>query len=218
MSDRRAGVLFDLDGTLVDTNYLHTLAWSRALRDVGEWAPMNQIHRLVGMGGEDLLRELLGHDSPEARAARTTRYEPLIDEAVALPGASELLGELHRSGLILALATSSPGDELTRVLAVLDGACVFDVTTSADDAERAKPAPDVFLNAMETAAIDPQRALAVGDSIWDIQAARSAGIGCIGLESGGFSRHELSEEGALAVYRHVGDLGLQWRTSPLGQL
>ena len=67
-----AGVLFDLDGTLVDTNYLHTLAWSRALRDAGEWAPMNEIHRLVGMGGEDLLIELLGHDSPDARTARAT--------------------------------------------------------------------------------------------------------------------------------------------------
>jgi HAD superfamily hydrolase (TIGR01509 family) len=218
VTESKAGVLFDLDGTLVDTNYLHTIAWSRALRVAKEWAPMNAIHRLVGMGGEDLLIELLGHDSSDARAARAGCYAPLIEEAVPFPGAADLLQELHRAGAIVALATSAPSDELRQMLAILDCDDNLDVITSADDVGRAKPSPEVFLKAMDAAEIDPRWALAVGDSVWDIQAARSAGIGCVGVESGGFSRHELNEEGALAVYRDVDELRQQWRTSPLGRL
>ena len=118
----------------------------------------------------------------------------------------------------MALATSAPKDELEKVLAKLNADDALRLTTSADDVEKAKPAPDIFITAMDEADIDPHRALAVGDSIWDVQAARSAGIGCVAIESGGFSRHELSEEGALAVYRDVDELRQQWRTSPLGRL
>lgn len=214
----RPGVLLDLDGTLVDTNYLHTLAWSRAFRDVGEWAPMNAIHRLVGMGGDQLVRELLGDDRPGIAEARAARYRALLPEARAFPGASDLVRALHRRGLATVLATSSPADELDAAMDLLSIGDVLDGQTTADDVEQAKPSPEVFCTAMGSAGVDPARALAIGDSVWDVEAARAAGIACIAVESGGFSRHELSEAGALLVFRDVGELLLQIHATPLAQL
>ena len=214
-SQLRPGVLFDVDGTLIDTNYLHTLAWSRALWDAGEWAPMNAIHRLVGMGADQLLPELIGHDSPAAKKARPGHYGELIGDARAFPGAAHLLRTLHEAGLVVVLATSAPGDELAALRKILDADDAIDAQTNADDIKRSKPDPEVFITAMRAAGVDPQRSLAVGDSVWDIQAARAAGIGCIAVESGGFSQHELSESGAAAVYRDVDELRVRLQTSPL---
>lgn len=202
----------------MDTNYLHCLAWSRALQDAGEWAPMNAIHRLIGMGGDQLVEELLGHDSPAARAARPRFYEELVDEGKAFPGARDLLYRIHGLGLGVVLATSAPADELSQLLETLDADGAIDGQTTADEVDHSKPDPEVFLAAMERNAIDPQRALAVGDSVWDIRAARAAGIGCITVESGGFSQHELSEAGSIRVYRDVAELLAQLLTSPIASL
>jgi HAD superfamily hydrolase (TIGR01509 family) len=219
MTDRlRPGVLFDVDGTLCDTNYLHTLAWSRALADVGEWAPMNAIHRLVGMGGDQLVPRLLGHENSEVLEARPRRYQELSDDIRAFPRAAELLRETHRRGLVVVLATSAPDGELALLRKALDADDAIDGQTSADDISRSKPDPEVFASAMTRYCIDPRRALAVGDSIWDVQAGRAAGIGCVTVESGGFSQHELSEEGSRHVYRDVGELVDQFLTGPLAVL
>jgi HAD superfamily hydrolase (TIGR01509 family) len=214
----RAGVLFDVDGTLVDTNYLHALAWSRALIDVGEWAPMNAIHRLVGMGGDLLVERLLGHPDEAAEEARALRYEELIGEARTFPGAAELLRRVHDEGIVVVLASSSPREDLDAMIELLGVGGAIDATTSADDIAQAKPEPDVFRAAIDAGAIDRERCLAVGDSIWDVQAARAAGIGCIAVESGGFSAHELREEGALVVYRDVEEALAQFWTGPIGRL
>lgn len=211
----KPGILFDFDGTLVDTNYLHALAWSRALRDAGEWAPMNSIHRLVGMGGDQLVPELLGRDCPPAAEARKERYRELLPDARAFPGAAEVLRAAHDAGLVVVLASSSPADELEALRRLIGADDAIDAQTTADDVDASKPRPDVFLAAMETAGIDPARALAVGDSVWDVDAARAAGIGCVAVETGGFSQHELSEAGARHVYRDVRELWRQFRTSPL---
>ncbi len=218
MTARRAGVLVDVDGTLVDTNYLHTLAWSRALADVGEWSPMNAIHRLVGMGGDQLMVELIGHERSDADEARARRYAELIGEARVFPGARDLLRRLHDAGLTVVIASSAPQDELDQMLDLLDVGDAIDATTSADDVDQAKPAPDVFRAAIEAGSVDRERCLVIGDSVWDVQAARAAGVGCIGVESGGFSAHELREEGAVAVHRDAQELFDQFRTSPLGHL
>ena len=202
----RPGILFDVDGTLVDTNYLHTLAWSRALRDADEWAPMNAIHRLVGMGGDQLIPRLLGHDSPAALDARRPRYRELLPEARAFPRATDLLQEVHGRGLAVVLATSSPSDELEVLVALLDADDSIDATTSADDVEASKPAPDVLLCALASAGVDPGRALVVGDSVWDVEAAIAAGLGCLTVETGGFSREELGDAGAIGVFRDVAEL------------
>jgi HAD superfamily hydrolase (TIGR01509 family) len=214
----RPGVLFDVDGTLVDTNYLHALAWSRAFSDAGEWAPMNAIHRLIGMGGDQLVPELLGHECPEATAARPRRYKELLGDVRAFPAAAQLLRRLHDTGLIVVLATSAPDDELQLLRKILDADDAIDAQTTADDIDDSKPSPQVFLTAMKASSIDPTRALAVGDSVWDVQAARAAGIGCITVESGGFSQHELSEAGSHHVYRDVKEILDQYLTGPLATL
>jgi HAD superfamily hydrolase (TIGR01509 family) len=215
---RRPGVLLDVDGTLVDSNYLHTVAWSRALADAGEWAPMNALHRLVGMGGDQLVPEAIGHDNDNARKARRERYKELFGELRAFPGAADLLRRLAGRGLAVVLATSAPADELEVLRKVIDADDALTGATSKDDVSAAKPEPDIFLTAMEMYGIEPERAVAVGDSVWDVRAARAAGIGCIGVETGGFSTHELSEAGALHVYRDVGELCAQLATSPVSLL
>jgi HAD superfamily hydrolase (TIGR01509 family) len=216
--DLRAGLLFDMDGTLMDTNYLHCLAWSRAFRDAGEWAPMNAIHRLIGMGGDQLVPELLGHKSPAATAARPHRYAELLHEIRAFPDSRELLHQVHELGLVVSLATSAPASELGELRKVLDADDAIDGQTTADEVAKSKPDPEVFVTAMENASIDPRRALAIGDSVWDIRAARAAGIACITVETGGFSQHELSEAGSARVYRNVSELLSQLYTSPISAL
>ena len=134
-SGSRAAVLFDVDGTLIDSNYLHALSWSRAFRDVGEWAPMNAIHRLVGMGGDQLITKLLGHDSPAARDARPAHYEELKGDMVAFPHAADLLRRVHQLGLAVVLATSAPQAELQFLRELLDADDVIDAATSADDVD-----------------------------------------------------------------------------------
>lgn len=219
MTERlRPGVLLDVDGTLCDTNYLHTLAWSRALRDAGEWAPMNAILRLVGMGGDQLVPRLLGRDCPEALAGRPARYQELSQDVLAFPRSAEALREVHDRGLVVVLATSAPDEELVTLRKALNADDAIDGQTSADEVDRSKPDPEVFLSAMKQFSIDPRRALAVGDSVWDVEAARAAGIGCLTVESGGFSQHELSEAGSWHVYPHVGEMIDEFHTGPLAQL
>ncbi|MCU1346946.1 MAG: family hydrolase [Acidimicrobiia bacterium] len=215
MTTNRAGVLFDVDGTLADSNYLHTIAWARTLAEIDEWAPMHAIHRLVGAGGNEFTTRLLGRSEPKANEIENERFLELQPEVRLFPGARELLMELHREGLAVVLATSAPQKLLDAMIKLLDVGDALTAVTSADDVEHAKPEPDVFLAALAAGSVDPKRCVVVGDSIWDVQAADAAGLGCIGLESGGFSRHELSEEGALAVYRNTQHLLDQWRLSPL---
>jgi HAD superfamily hydrolase (TIGR01549 family) len=218
MAPLRPGVLFDVDGTLVDSNYLHALSWSRALRDAGEWAPMNAIHRLVGMGGDQLVTELIGHECPPIQAARTKHYDELKGDMLAFPYAAKLLRKIHGLGLGVVLASSAPEDELRLLRDLVDADDAIDAQTNGDDVTMAKPDPEVFLTAIATGEIDPDRVIAVGDSVWDIKAARAAGIGCIAVESGGFSQHELSESGALFVYRDAKELFDQLLTSPIAAL
>jgi HAD superfamily hydrolase (TIGR01509 family) len=218
MDGPHPGVLLDLDGTLVDTNYLHALAWSRGLIDVGEWAPMHAIHRLVGVGGDRLVRHLVGQDVDGASDAWHRHYRLLRQEARLFPGARDLVLRLHAEGLVVVLATSSPKEEVDLLVELLDAGDAVGAVTTADDVDEAKPAPDVIDAALRAGSVDPRRALLVGDSVWDVRAARAAGIGCIGVETGGFSRHELTEDGALQVYRDVAELLAQLHTSAIGHL
>ncbi|HEY3723283.1 MAG TPA: HAD family hydrolase [Acidimicrobiia bacterium] len=218
MATGRAGVLVDCDGTLLDTNYLHTLAWSRALREVGAWAPMNAIHRLIGMGGDQLVPELIGHPLEGVNEAHDRRYAELKSEIRPFPGAGRLLRRIHEAGLIVVLASSASEDDLEDMRKALDADDAIDAAINADDVERSKPDPAIFLTAREKGDIDPALTLAIGDTVWDVRAATAAGMGCVCVESGGSSRHELTEAGALAVYRDVEELGDQLTTSPVGVL
>ncbi|MCU1366892.1 MAG: family hydrolase [Ilumatobacteraceae bacterium] len=214
----RGLVLFDVDGTLVDSNYLHTIAWSRALHSAGEWAPMNAVHRLIGMGSDSLLPALIGRDDSTISDAWRAEYEKLIGEVRAFPGAADLLSQLHESGLTIGLATSAPATHLERMIDLLGVEASIDFSTHADDVARAKPDPEIFLTAMARGGGDAHTTLVVGDSTWDVVAANAARIRCIALESGGFSRAELREAGAIEVYEDVDSLRENLRTSPLAKL
>jgi HAD superfamily hydrolase (TIGR01509 family) len=212
------GVLLDVDGTLVDSTYLHTIAWARALADAGEWAPMNAIHRLIGVGGHELVERLLGRPSARAEKYRSERYAELIGEVRPFSGAAEAVVEMRDLGLAVVLATSSPADEIDKVVELLGIGDVVTAVTTADDVDEAKPAPDVFLAALDAGSVDPRRAIVVGDSVWDVRAATAAGLGTVAVETGGFSRHELTEEGAREVYRDIDQLRHQIGTSVIGHL
>ncbi len=202
--DPRPGVLFDVDGTLLDTNYLQVLAWWRAFRDTGhDDVSMADCHRAIGIASEELVTHLLGDDATdveEVSEAKTRRYEPLRDLVSAFPRVDELLAACRERGLAVVLATSGGESDLEWMVPAIGGEDVVDGATSSADVEAAKPAPDLLQTAVEAHGLDASRTVVVGDTVWDVQAARDAGLPCIALTCGGISRAELLEAGAEEVY------------------
>jgi HAD superfamily hydrolase (TIGR01549 family) len=209
--------LLDVDGTLVDTNYHHVLAWYRSFREHGIALPVWRIHRHVGMGGDQLVPALVpGIDEERHEAIEETRgqkYAELIDEVQAFDQAHELIEELKREGITVVLASSSPQDELDHYLDLLDARDLADAWTTKDDVDATKPAPDLVLAALEKAGTT--EAVMVGDTPWDVEAARKAGVDTICVITGGFSRQELEEAGAVAVYESVEELRERLDSTPL---
>jgi HAD superfamily hydrolase (TIGR01509 family) len=203
----RPGVLFDVDGTLLDTNYLHVLAWWQAFRDTGhEGVAMATIHRAIGIASQELVHHVLGTEDEGAVAAHSTRYEALRDQVVAFPAAADLLRACAGRELAVVLATSGAEGDLEWMLpAIGTGDALHGVTTSAEVAS-AKPAPDLLEAAMREHGLDPRRTVVVGDTVWDVESARKAGVPCIGVTCGGISASELREAGAVAVYDDPADL------------
>jgi HAD superfamily hydrolase (TIGR01509 family) len=214
-------VLLDVDGTLIDANYQHALAWYRAFRRSGIILPLWRIHRHVGMGGDQLVPALVGKQvdeelGNEIRDARKEFYSELIDEVAPLAGARELIAELKEHGLTVVLASSSPQQEIDRYLDLLDARELADCWTTEDDVEATKPEPDLVRAALEKAEAD--EAVMIGDTPWDIKAARSAGVATVCVLTGGFSAHELREAGAVAVFESVAELRQRLDETPLGRV
>ena len=214
----KAGVLVDIDGTLVDSNYHHTIAWSRALRDHGERVVLASIHRSIGMGSTEMLNSLIGRDDNAITDSWREYFNELLPEIVPCPGAADLLRALHRRGFVVVLATSSPEDLIDEYRQKLDVNDAIDDVVTSSDVDRAKPNPDVFAVALEKTGLPPERVMVIGDSVWDVEAARRAGLSCVGLESGGVSHFELEEAGASAVYRDASHLTAELDSSPVGML
>ncbi|HET9733051.1 MAG TPA: HAD family hydrolase [Acidimicrobiales bacterium] len=196
-----SAALLDIDGTLVDSNYLHTLSWWRALQDVGATVPMARVAPLIGMGGEQLMTELLGAPDEAAAAGHSRHYQRMKGELSLLPGARELVEALHARGVTVVLATSAKQRELEDLLRLLDADDWIDDVVAAPDVESAKPDPDVFAAALSASGAAAEEALALGDTVWDVKAAGRAGIGCVSVLTGGHCEADLSGAGALAVYR-----------------
>jgi HAD superfamily hydrolase (TIGR01509 family) len=211
--------LLDVDGTLIDSNYHHALAWYRAFRRHDIVLPLWRIPRAVGMGGDQLVPALVGSKLDKAkgddiRAARDEIYTGgLIDEVAALEGAHELIAELKDRGLQVVLASSSPWDELERYLDLLDARELADAWTTKDDVEATKPEPDLILAALEKA--QTESAVMVGDTPWDVKAASKAGVETLCVITGGWSKQELREAGAIAVFESVHELGQRLAETPL---
>ncbi|MGA3489157.1 HAD family hydrolase [Micromonosporaceae bacterium DT55] len=222
-TDKPAGVLFDVDGTLVDTTYLHTVSWAEALRQAGRPISMARIHRAIGMGSDKLLDHLLGDDRDRGGddALRTVHDELMAGYASRLqplPGAVELLRACARRGLRVVLASSAAEHELAKLRGVLDAEDVIDAATSSADAQVSKPAPDILVAALDRAGLDRSRVIFVGDSVWDVQAAGRIGVACIALTCGGTSRAELAQAGAVAVYEDPAQLLSDLDRTPLAAL
>ncbi|MGY1832876.1 HAD family hydrolase [Geodermatophilus sp. SYSU D01180] len=206
----RPGVLFDVDGTLLDTNYLQVLAWWQAFRDTGHpEVSMAACHRSIGIASEELVTHLLGEDADDASEVsetKTRRYEPLRELVTAFPRVDELLAACRERDLAVVLATSGKDSDLEWMVPAIGGDDVVDGATSSADVESAKPAPDLLQTAVDQHGLDASRTVVVGDTVWDVQAARDAGLPCIALTCGGISRAELLEAGADEVYDDPADL------------
>ncbi|MEU9994465.1 HAD family hydrolase [Streptomyces sp. NPDC050848] len=203
--------LFDVDGTLADTNHLHVTAWWEALRQAGHSVPMHAIHRALGLPGEDLLGHVLGEGRDRTRddrlsAAHDTLYATYFDRLPALDSASELLRALAREGWSVLLVTSATDDELRALRRAIDADDAIMETATADDVEDGKPAPEPVRRALELARVPPERAVFVGDTVWDMKAATAAGVTCVGVLCGGIPRQDLEEAGAAAVYQDPAEL------------
>ncbi|HUA11819.1 MAG TPA: HAD family hydrolase [Solirubrobacteraceae bacterium] len=204
-------VILDVDGTLVDTNYQHALAWYRAFRDHGIVLPIWRLHRHIGMGGDQLVEALTDEHveqrlGDEIRQSEAEHYSQMIGEVETMDGARELLGDLHEHGHAVILASSARPDEIERYLDLLDARGLADAWTSAGDVDATKPEPDLVNAALQRADAEPEAAAMIGDSPWDAQAAQRADVRTLAVMTGGFSREELCQAGAVEVYESLPEL------------
>jgi HAD superfamily hydrolase (TIGR01509 family) len=219
VSDLRPGVLFDVDGTLLDTNYLHVLSWWQAMNDAGhEDVSMAAIHRSIGIASEGLVERLLGHADEEAVEAHSRRYEALRDQVTAFPRAADLVGACADRGFVAVLATSGKEEDLEWMLPAIGAGDSFAGATTSSEVEEGKPSPDLLTAAIEEHRLDPSRSVAIGDTVWDVKAAEKAGVRCIALTCGGISEAELREAGAAEVYADPAELLERLDDSLLGGL
>jgi HAD superfamily hydrolase (TIGR01509 family) len=214
----RPAAILDIDGTLVDTNYHHAIAWYRAFRHSDVTLPLWRIHRHIGMGGDQLVAALAGDDfeaahGDDVRAVEKALYMELIGEVRPLAESRELIEDLKRRGHAVVLASSAKPEEVEHYLDLLDARDLADGWTHSGDVERTKPEPDLVAAAVEKAGGGP--AVMVGDSTWDCEAAKRAGIPTVAVLTGGFSEAELMEAGAACVFASVAELRAGIRSTPL---
>jgi HAD superfamily hydrolase (TIGR01509 family) len=202
--------ILDVDGTLVDTNYHHALAWHRALHAHGHPVQMWKVHRHIGMGGDQIVAALIGEEAAAAdgeavREAEAEAYRELIGEVEPMDGARELIERLHEEGSTVILASSAKQEEVDHYLDMLDARELVDGWTTSADVEATKPEPDLVHAALDKAGNDGPSVM-VGDSVWDVEAAKRAGIPTLAVLTGGFSEDELREAGAIEVVESIGEL------------
>ncbi|HYO39490.1 MAG TPA: HAD family hydrolase [Nocardioidaceae bacterium] len=201
--------IFDVDGTLVDSNYHHTLAWFHAFRRFDLDRPMWRIHRAIGMGGDKLVAEVGGEDVEEAlghdlREAWVEEVDKTIHEVRPFEGARDLLEEVKRRGFSLVLASSGQPQHFEVFLDLVDARSLADAWTTSEDAEQTKPEPDLIETAL--AKVEGSSGVMVGDSVWDVVAASKLDVPTIAVLSGGFSIDELRTTGAAQVYESLVEL------------
>ena len=210
--------VLDVDGTLVDTNYHHAIAWYRAFREHGLTMPVWRIHRHIGMGGDQLVAAVAGkrvedRQGDSIRAAETALYADLIGEVQLFADARRLLELLDGRGHRLVLASSGKRDEIDHYLDLLDARKLVEAWTTSADVERTKPDPDLVHAAVDK--VGGGEAVLVGDSTWDCEAAARAEVPTVAVLTGGFSEQELRQAGAVAVFESLTDLCERLDETPL---
>ncbi|MFD8495374.1 HAD family hydrolase [Amycolatopsis sp. NPDC059657] len=216
-------VLFDVDGTLVDSVYLHTCAWLRAFDEAGHPVDAWRVHRSIGMGGSQLLANLLGEELAAEIGGRVEKRHTelyLAESALLRPfdQARELVSTIAGRGAQVVLATSASPEEADRLREVLKLDGVVTAITTGEDVDTAKPDPELVEVALDRAGVGAERAIFVGDAVWDVIAAKKVGVPTIGLRCGGTSEAELLEAGAVAVYEDPAALLRKLGDSPLADI
>ena len=202
-------VVLDVDGTLMDTNYLHTEAWARAFEEVGHRIPRARLHKQIGKGSSLLIREFVEDEETEERIneLHSEIYAELQEYGHPLPGAKELISSLRERGYEVWFVTSAKDEELEHHMEELEAEGRISGVVNSSAVENPKPAPDIFELALQKAGASPDETVAVGDAVWDVEAADAAGIRTVAVLTGGaFSRQELEEAGAVAVYEDCAEL------------
>jgi HAD superfamily hydrolase (TIGR01509 family) len=212
--------ILDIDGTLVDTNYHHAIAWYRAFRQHDIVLPIWRIHRHIGMGSDQLVQALTDERTEQEkgddiRASEKTLYFQLIDEVQPMNGSRELIEQLKTRGHTVVLARSAKHDEVEHYLDLLEAHDLADDWTTSADVESTKPAPDLVSAALDKAGGSPDGAVMVGDTTWDVEAAAKAGVPTLTVRTGGFGADELKAAGAKAVYESVTELCEKLDQTPL---
>ncbi|MEA2157604.1 MAG: hypothetical protein QOE11_3744 [Solirubrobacteraceae bacterium] len=211
--------ILDIDGTLVDSNYQHALAWYRAFRLHGITIPVWRCHRAIGMGGDQLVRYLAGEgfDEREGDVVRTEEhalFQQLKHEVQPFAGARGLIEDLKARGSRVVLASSAKAEDVAHYLDLLDARELADGWTDSDSVERTKPAPDLVQAALDL--VDGGPAVMIGDSTWDVEAAKAAKVKTICVRTGGFGADELQDAGATAVFESIADLRERLSETPFG--
>lgn len=205
------GVIFDVDGTLVDTTFIHTVCWADALATAGHTVPMATIHHAIGMGSSELLDYVLGSERDTSSddqivTSHLALYRQYWGRLSAFDRAAELLRACAQQGHKVVLASSASTDELAALTRALDADDVITVATSSSDAESGKPEPDILTAALDKAELEARDAVFVGDAVWDAEAAAKSGVSFIGLACGGTPAGELRDAGAIETWRDPADL------------
>jgi HAD superfamily hydrolase (TIGR01549 family) len=220
VSRDKFGVLFDVDGTLVDTTFLHAVSWAEALRQHGHHVSSTDLHHAIGMSSEQLLDRCVGEvENPdEITAAHLTLYKQWWGRLCALPGAADLLRECAKRGLDVVLASSASDEELSALKSAIDADDAIAEATSSSDAESGKPEPDILRAALDRSGLAAERVVFVGDAVWDGYAAQRAGVTFIGVTCGGTPESELRQAGAAEVWRDPAHLLENFAQSALSRL
>jgi HAD superfamily hydrolase (TIGR01549 family) len=211
--------ILDVDGTLVDTNYHHAIAWFRAFRRHDVTLPVWRIHRHIGMGGDQLVAALAGDEveerlGDEIREAESELYRELIGEVRTMEGSRELIEDLRAADNVVVLASSAKDWEVEHYIQLLDASEIVDGWTTSADVENTKPEPDLLKAALEKVESDSEATL-IGDTVWDVEAGRRAGVETLAVLTGGFSEQELRDAGARDVYTSVEELRRSLASTPL---
>ena len=212
--------LLDIDGTLVDSNYQHALAWYRAFRLHGLTIPVWRCHRAIGMGGDQLVRYLAGdgfedEHGDDVRTEEHALFAQMIAEVQPFEHARALIEDLKGLGCKVVMASSAKPEDTQRYLDLLDARALVDGWTDSGDVAATKPAPDLIQAALQKAG--GGKAVLVGDSRWDCEAAKAAKVKTIAVRTGGFGADELRDAGAIAVYESIGDLRDQLSDTPFAE-
>lgn len=211
-------MLFDIDGTLVDTNYLHAVTWAEAFRSCGYEVATSRLHHLIGQGSDQLVRSAIGSADESVADAHKDFYAPHLHHLRAFEGAADLLRKVKSSDATVVLATSAAKRDAGYLLDAIDAHDAIDLVITKDDVTASKPDPEVIEVALDKAGLKPADSIFVGDTVWDVEAATRAGLLCICVLTGGIDERELRDAGAIEIYENVEALCADLDSSEIGSL